>query len=322
MDYTFQHSIHVLVCEGVVHGEADDEIGETVGIGEVGGRCRRQAAIGGELADERIEIAATENVRGFHLEIEFVAGHTILLCINQNREIRTIPIVVLRRLQELRFAIEKRNTFDILQGSDILLGNLFAGSNSGIYIAQVEQAIRCTHLVHLGVDARGDDRHLVVETEVLQVINTALGFRIGHNHCTALDGIVHLGGMETERTHIACFEDRLAVHFHAESVGGIVDNFESVGIGNMLNTLGITGLTIDVNRHDSRSMGRDSRLNLIGIHIARLGVDIHKDGFDTIPPKGVRGSDKRIRCSNHLARNTQRLQTVISGRVPLVNTEI
>ncbi len=66
--------------------------------------------------------------------------------------------------------------------------------------------------------------------------------------------------------------------------------------------------------HNRRSMGRNSRLYLIGIHIARLGVNIHKNGFDTIPPQSMCGGNKRIGRGYHLTRNAQGLESRDEGK--------
>ena len=52
--------------------------------------CGRQSSIGWEIADERIEITATEYALLFHLEIEFITRLTILLRIDEDWKITVV----------------------------------------------------------------------------------------------------------------------------------------------------------------------------------------------------------------------------------------
>lgn len=53
----------------MMHREADYLIGYAGGDGEILGRSGGETAICAEVADERVEVAATKNVGIFHLEI-------------------------------------------------------------------------------------------------------------------------------------------------------------------------------------------------------------------------------------------------------------
>ena len=74
----------------MVHGQADDFVGYLSGDGQVLRRCAGQAAIGAEVADERVEIAAAKDALLTHLEIELVAGHAVLMGIDEDGEVAIV----------------------------------------------------------------------------------------------------------------------------------------------------------------------------------------------------------------------------------------
>ena len=71
--------------------------------------------------------------------------------------------------------------------------------DAGIDLAQVQQAIGRTQLVHLAVDTRCNHLGLASKAEVLEVVDALLHLLVMHNQCPALDGVIDLGGMETQR---------------------------------------------------------------------------------------------------------------------------
>lgn len=71
----------------MVHWQADYAVGHLVRVGQVFGACAFESAVGGELADERVEVAAAEHALVFHLEVEFVARHAVFLCVDEDWEV-------------------------------------------------------------------------------------------------------------------------------------------------------------------------------------------------------------------------------------------
>lgn len=70
-----------------MHGEADDLVGHTSGDGEIFPAGGGEAAVGGEFGYEGVEVTASEDVGLAHLEVEFVAGHAILLSVDEDGEV-------------------------------------------------------------------------------------------------------------------------------------------------------------------------------------------------------------------------------------------
>ena len=99
-----------------------------------------------------------------------------------------------------------------------------AGLDGCIDLLEIQQAIGSAHLVHLGVDARGDDLGLAGKAEILEVVDALLGLLVVHDHGASLNGVIDLGGMEREGGHVACIEDALAIDLHTEGMGGIIDD--------------------------------------------------------------------------------------------------
>ena len=80
-------AVYIAFAESVVHGKAYDAICHTVGNGEVVGAGTVETAVGTELADERVEIAAGIDALLAHAVIELVACLSIFLLVNEDGEI-------------------------------------------------------------------------------------------------------------------------------------------------------------------------------------------------------------------------------------------
>ena len=74
----------------MVHGEAYHGVGHFVGLGQVllGGGW--EAAVCGELGDEGIEVAAAEHTGVLHPEVQLVAGHPVLLGVDEEGEVGVV----------------------------------------------------------------------------------------------------------------------------------------------------------------------------------------------------------------------------------------
>ena len=142
------------------------------------------------------------------------------------------------------------------------------------------------------------------------------------NQGTALNGIIHLGGMKAQRAHVASVQDAsqtLAIvclqailfrwDFHTKGMGCIVDDLQAILVGDVLNCLGVAWFAIDMHRHYRRCPWRNGSLNLVWIHIACSRVNVNKHWLATVPPDTMRGCHEAIRCRYHLASDTERLQS-------------
>ena len=134
----------------MMHGQADDTVGHLVCLRQVLTRGTGKAAIGGEIGDEGIEVAATEDVLGLHLEVEFVTGPAVLLGIHEDGEVGVV-------VTHTGHIVPEGDAWDGTQGFAVLDGDLVTGFDCGIDLLEVQEAIGAAHLVHLGVDARSYD---------------------------------------------------------------------------------------------------------------------------------------------------------------------
>lgn len=240
----------------------------------------REAAVCAERADERVEIAAAQDVMFLHSEVELVAAAAVFLFVHKDRE---VAVVVL----DTRHVVEEGDARDIPQGFTIADGDLVAGFDGGIDDLELAKAISGTDLVHLAVDARADDLSLAGEAEVLQEVYTLLGLCVLHHHRAALYGVEHLGGVEAEGGHVAGIENAFAVHLDPECVGRVIDDPETIFVGDGLYGLGVAGLAVDVDRHDGGGTGGDGCLDAVRVDVAGRGVDVHEHGSGAVPPDGV-----------------------------------
>lgn len=285
----------------MVHRQADDLLRDAVRHRQVLPRRRLQAPVRRELADERIEVPAAVDVPGFQPLVELVPGHAVLFRIYEDGE---VGIVV----PHAGHVLEIGEAGDIPQALTVSGGHSASCLDRGVDVPEVDQSHCRAHLVHLAVDARGHDRGLSGEPEVLQVVDPLLGLLVMHYERSALYGVVHLRGVETEGGHVALVEDAAAVHLHPEGMGGVIDHFQSILVGNLLYSLGIARLAVAVHRHDGRGPGGDGRFDAVGIDAAVRRVDVHEHGLDAVPPDRVSSGYEAERGGYHLARYAQGLE--------------
>ena len=114
--------------------------------------------------------------------------------------------------------------------------------------------------------------------------------------------------MEAQCREVAFLKDALPVDFHTEGMGGIVDDLQSVGVCNLPDALGLTGLAIDVHGHDGGRAGSDGGLDKVGIDVACLRIDVNEDRSDAVPPDGVGGGNEAERGGDDFSRHAQSLQ--------------
>ena len=301
-----EDAVKVSLGEFVMDGYADDRIGHASGIGQILAGSAGQAAIGGEGADERIEVAAGKDVPLAQLGVQFIAGAAIDIGIDKDGE---VAIVV----AHAGHVVPEGDALDGAQGLAVADGDLSALSDGGIDLTQVEQTIGRAHLVHLTVDAGGDDFGLALEAEVLEVVDALLHLGVTHDERPTLDGVIDLSGMETQRGHVSLLKDALAVDLDAKGVGAVVDDAQAVLVGNLLNLAGAARLAIDMDGHDGCGARRDGSLDSVGVNASRCRVDVHKHGFDAVPPQRVGCRHKTVRRSDDLTADVHGLQSRDEG---------
>ena len=91
-------------------------------------------------------------------------------------------------------------------------------------MAQIAQAHCGLELVHLGVSAHPDHVVLIHDAEVLQAVQAVFHPRFPKSHRAALDGMVHLSGVETENAGVPEAGRAHPVVSLPEGVGRVVDH--------------------------------------------------------------------------------------------------
>lgn len=301
VDDDIEDAGEVGIGELVVHGQADDGVGHAGGVGQVLAGGAGQALVSGESADQRIEVAAGQDTLLAHLEVELIARHAILLGIDKDRE---VAIVV----AHARHVVPEGDPLDGPERLAVADGDLMARLDAGIHQLQVQQAEGGPNLVHLAVDAWRHNLRLASETKVFKEIDALLHFLVVHDERTALDGVIDLGGMETQGGHVALIEDALAIDLDAEGMGGVIDDAQAILVGNGLNLGGAAGLAIHVHGHDGRGARGDGGLDAVGVDAARCRVNIDEHRLDAVPPDRMGGGDKAVGRGDDLAADVERLQ--------------
>ena len=301
VDDDIEDAGEVGIGELVVHGQADDGVSHAGGVGQVLAGGAGQALVGGEGADQRIEVAAGQDTLLAHLEVELISRHAIPLGIDKDGKIAVVVAHTGHVVPEV----------DALDGPERLAvadGDLMAGLDAIIHMLQVQQAEGGPHLVHLAVDAGCYDLGLTVKAEVLEVVDALLHFLVVHDKRAALDGVIDLGGMETQGGHVALVEDALAIDLNAKGMGGVIDDAQAILVGNGLNLGGAAGLAIDVHGHDGRGARGDGGLDAVGIDASCRRVNIDEHRLDAVPPDRMGGGDKAVGRGDDLAADVERLQ--------------
>lgn len=208
-----------------------------------------------------------------------------------------------------RDVVPELDTGNITQSLAVTDGNLVAGLDGLVDLTEVEESVGGAYLVHLGVDAGSNDLGLSGKAEVLEVIDASFGLLVMHHHGTTFDSVVDFGGMETQSGHVTSVEQGNSVLFHSKGVGGIVDDAETVFVGDVLDGLGVARLAIDMYGHDGGGTWGDGCFNLIGVKTAGGPVDVDEDGLDAVPPQRMGGRDETIGGCDDLAADMERLES-------------
>ena len=83
-------------------------------------------------------------------------------------------------------------------------------------------------------------------------------------------------------------------------MGGIVDDLQTVLVGNLLYALHLHRMAIAMHGHDGCGPRRDGRFNLVRIDAAGVFFDVHKHRRTAVPPDGVGGGHETVGRGNHL----------------------
>ena len=115
------------------------------------------------------------------------------------------------------------------------------------------------------------------------MIDALFGLCVRTNDGAALKSVEHLCGVKTKNREIAMIENTAISILYAESVGGIVDHAQIIGIRNLLDRSGVARLAIAVHRQDACGLRGYGFLDASRVQIQCLRVDVHKDGPYAVP---------------------------------------
>ncbi|MNT54844.1 hypothetical protein D3C72_1920330 [compost metagenome] len=82
-------------------------------------------------------------------------------------------------------------------------------------------------------------------------------------------------------------EDASPGVLHTEGVSGIVYDLEIIVVGHFFNRGHIARMSVAMDRHNGGRLRGDRGLNLCGIKVQRIGIDIHKNRLDPVPLQGM-----------------------------------
>gem|GEM_PF-2144811 len=269
-----------------------------------------QVAIGWELAAQRIEVTAGVDAVGLEFVIQGIARHSISTSIHQDWEIA----VVMLHVWDI---VKDADAGNILKGFPIKGCNPLALGGLAIHILELEQSVSRAEFVNLAIGAGSDDCDLVGKSEIPEEVNPPFqGFIVGDQSPT-FKGVEHLGRVEAEHGKITPVGHRYPVLFHAEDMGGIIEEFESVIIGDFLQLFMPARIAIDMHRHDGRGTRRDERLHFRGVQRKGVGFDVTKDRRAAIEMNRVGGRDEGERCGDDFARDPQGLHPQLQRNHPV-----
>ncbi len=161
--------------------------------------------------------------------------------------------------------VEATDARDVPQGLAVANGDLVAFFDFAIDHFQLQQTVGCAEFVHLAIGAWCYNSGFACEAEVLEKVNALLHVLVVCDERASLEGVEDLGRVKGEHGEVAPVENGDTVLLYAEHMRGIVEELESVGVGNLLEFLDLAGISIDMDGHDGCRARRDKRFHLCWI---------------------------------------------------------
>ena len=93
----------------------------------------------------------------------------------------------------------------------------------------------------------------------------------------------------------------------------IVDDFEVVIVGDLLDGRYITWMSVAMHRQYGGGVRRDGSFKFCRVEIERVWIDVREHRLDAVPQQRMRGRNKGVRRSDNLPCDTQRLQSRDQG---------
>jgi len=119
------------------------------------------------------------------------------------------------------------------------------------------------------------------------VVDAQLGLGIRADDRPALEGVEDLGGVKAQHRQVAMAEHAATVALHAKSMGRVVDHFQVVVVGNLLDGIHIAGMAIHMDGHDRGGLRGDGGLDSGGVEVQGFGVHIDEHRLDAVPQQRV-----------------------------------
>ena len=178
--------------------------------------------------------------------------------------------------------------------------NFLALGNFLTQMTQIANSHSRLELVHFGIAAYVLHRFRAVNAEVLHIVQQLHPIIILEADRAALDGIKNLCSVEAEHGGVPKAGRGHAFIPHAESVGSIVDNLQSMLLGDGLNGFHVAEVPVNMYRHNRRSAVGNQTFDSANINGVVLFVHITEDRHQPIAHNGMGGGGEGKGSSNDL----------------------
>ena len=165
---------------------------------------------------------------------------------------------------------------------------------------------------------RGAENHFAARVENVSIVGKVweMQKRVpnplpqGRSFCILAPIAPRRGGVISVESAVDRIKEALSVaifaYLHVREAGFYVES-SSCLVGDILNTFGVARLSIDMDRHDSRCLGRDGRFYAIRVNISRLRINIDKNRTTSVPPDTMRSRHKTVWRRDDFTRYPQSL---------------
>lgn len=277
----------------MVGGEGEDATGEVFGdgTGSTGGGVR------GKVGKKGIEVTAREDVALIaKAVVDAFAGGEV------GEEDRDVGAVEGMR--------EEANGGMTVEGGGVCVVDFAATGEERGHSFEAQETHERLELVHLGVGANGRAFGFTVDGEVAEFEETFLKRGIAEDKQSPFCRMEKLGRVEGEHGDIA----RGREGRDAESMGGVVDDFDAVLVGEALEAGDIAGIAVDVDGNDGTGARSDGAFGGFRRKAKRVGIDVGEDGRGSGTDDGVGGGNERERSGDDFTRgNAKRGKSEFQG---------
>src|SRR5262249_37235174 len=143
--------------------------------------------------------------------------------------------------------------------------NLVARETFGFDETKIGETERRGQLVHPRIDTGNDDRDLVLDSQGPEQVDPSFQIRIRRDDGAAFRGVEQLGRVKAQNRGVPPFDHRFAIDLGAESMGGVIDDAQSMALGDRLQLIDSTWNAIDVDADDRARTRRDRALDRGGV---------------------------------------------------------